>query len=326
MKVVHDSYLSKRTPPANITEDDTYIFANEYEKQIHTIRLLTINDCWVLNDTVVAPSKFEFYDTFTHLFNLSWKSKVKRLFLLRKNCAHETTAVWITNEWTKGYFHWITEGLTKLTLLEPNTTNTILLPNEYATISFILPSLNLMGYVPKFYDPNKPLSVDTLYLPSHTGPTGNYNAEVINILRQKILFNFTLTKPNRKIYLSRLKAPRRKISNEKEVTLFLQKQDYEIHFFEDYTFEKQVEIMTETSHLIGLHGAGLTNMLFMQKGGTVLELRNEKDNHNNCYFTLASDLNHSYFYLQNTGDSNHTHDVNITVDLKKLEQVLNQMN
>jgi len=48
--------------------------------------------------------------------------------------------------------------------------------------------------------------------------------------------------------------------------------------------------------LIGIHGAGLTNILFMPKGASVLELRRKDDSHNNCYFSLASALELNYFY------------------------------
>jgi hypothetical protein len=37
-------------------------------------------------------------------------------------------------------------------------------------------------------------------------------------------------------------------------------------------------------------------MLFMQDGGSVLELRHEADCINNCYFTLSSALDFNYFY------------------------------
>ena len=49
-------------------------------------------------------------------------------------------------------------------------------------------------------------------------------------------------------------------------------------------------------YIVSNHGAGLTNMLFMKDGGSVLELRHVSDCINNCYFTLASALDLKYFY------------------------------
>ena len=83
--------------------------------------------------------------------------------------------------------------------------------------------------------------------------------------------------------------------------------------------------MKDTKCLIGLHGAGLTNMLFMSEKTNVLELRNEEDSHNNCYFSLASDLNLDYYYQLNKGDRKDTHEVNVTVDILLLKQNIERM-
>ncbi len=38
------------------------------------------------------------------------------------------------------------------------------------------------------------------------------------------------------------------------------------------TFKEQVDVMASTSVLIALHGAGLTNLMFMQPGTVVIEI------------------------------------------------------
>ncbi len=83
--------------------------------------------------------------------------------------------------------------------------------------------------------------------------------------------------------------------------------------------------MQKTGSLIALHGAGLTNMLFMNANTKILEIRNEEDKHNNCYFSLASDLDIDYYYLLSKGDSIETHTVNVDVDIEKLEQIILEM-
>ena len=55
-------------------------------------------------------------------------------------------------------------------------------------------------------------------------------------------------------------------------------------------------LLADTRVLVSNHGAGLSNMLFMAPGGSVLELRKRGDAHNNCYFALASALNLKYYY------------------------------
>ena len=83
--------------------------------------------------------------------------------------------------------------------------------------------------------------------------------------------------------------------------------------------------MSSTKTLVGLHGAGLTNMIFMNKGGQVLEFRNANDSHNNCYFSLTSSLQHDYYYLNCKGDREDTNAVNISVNLSELDTVISQL-
>ena len=60
---------------------------------------------------------------------------------------------------------------------------------------------------------------------------------------------------------------------------------FDIIQFEDFSFAEQVKIAFNSKVLVSLHGAGLTNMLFMDKGNYVVELRQENDQINNCYFS-----------------------------------------
>jgi hypothetical protein len=90
---------------------------------------------------------------------------------------------------------------------------------------------------------------------------------------------------------------------------------------------QQVKIASAARYLISNHGAGLTNMLFMRPGGSVLELRHNTDRINNCYFTLASALNHRYFY-QTCAPENRDedpHNANLFVDVAALRANLKLM-
>ncbi len=91
---------------------------------------------------------------------------------------------------------------------------------------------------------------------------------------------------------------------------------------EDYSLQQQVDLLSETKALIGLHGAGLTNMLFMPTGAQLLELRNQGDRSNNCFFSMAADLHHRYYYLTNAGNKADAYDVEIEVDIAALEAMI----
>lgn len=71
--------------------------------------------------------------------------------------------------------------------------------------------------------------------------------------------NFSL---NRKIFLTRDRARGRYIENEEELIKMLEKYDFECVDADQLTIEQQIRIFSETAFVVGIHGAGLTNMMF----------------------------------------------------------------
>lgn len=65
-----------------------------------------------------------------------------------------------------------------------------------------------------------------------------------------------------RIFISRNKAFTRKILNQDEVDTVLEKYDFKTVFLEDFRFAEQVAIFKNANAVIGVHGAGLTNILF----------------------------------------------------------------
>jgi len=246
------------------------------------------------------------------------------LLIFRRGKSLES-GVWIIDEWSNGYFHWLTDALPRLVASNKFFDNRpVVLPDNYKKEKYITQSLQLIDRTLEFYNPRKMLVVKNLLLPSHTSSSGNYNKKLINKLRNLFLEKYRKS-AGRRIFISRQKAEWRKITNEDEVVNLLKSYDYEIHYFEEYSFKRQVEIMAETKSLIGLHGAGLTNMLFMPENGQVLELRNRNDSHRNCYYSLASDLGHKYYYQLNDGDRDLTLKANLMVNLNEFKRNLDMM-
>ena len=119
----------------------------------------------------------------------------------------------------------------------------------------------------------------------------------------------------------------RKIVNENECVELLRSYGFRILILEDYEFYEQVRLCLAAKHMVSNHGAGLTNMLFMRAGSSVLELRKKNDFSNNCYFSLASALDHRYFY-QLCDSPNERQDpqrADLIVDCRALEGNLQRM-
>lgn len=239
-------------------------------------------------------------------------------------------AILAVDSWSGAYFHWFADALPRLWVAAKHFPEAeVLLPIAYRNRSYIAQSLEALGLKPLFMEKHMRYEVQTLNYISKVAPSGNYRDEVMQQLREVYLEKYAKTKgtPTRRVYVSRAKAPRRFVVNEAEVQEVLKNYDFESVFLEELAWEAQVKLLAESSHFVGLHGAGLTNMLFMHPKTSVLELRGEDDSHNNCYFALASALGVDYYYQRCpiAGENTNTQDNNFYVDVEELEKNLKLM-
>ena len=200
-----------------------------------------------------------------------------------------------------------------------------MLSEELATCAYVRGSLELLGeHDLVTYRPEEHVLVRSLWVPQHLARTGNFNDPVLRDL-QKRFEDPLSTDADGRVFVSRSKAPTRRILNDTEVVAIMRDHGVAVVHMEDLTFEEQVALMRRTRTLIGTHGAGLTNMLFMPPGGQILEIRAAGDAHNNCYFTMASALDHTYRYV--LGEANHplTQLADLHVDPEALDAAMRIM-
>lgn len=102
---------------------------------------------------------------------------------------------------------------------------------------------------------------------------------VINLLRNTFLPLLINTKKKPlNIYISRNDTlsnlkDYRKISNEVEVLAFLKKKGFKILNNSNFSFLKQIEIFYNARIIVGLHGAGFSNLIFCKKNTKVIEIK-----------------------------------------------------
>ncbi len=322
---VYNAHISIRKKPVNLLETDVLLFEHEFSKEINATRIIEFTNANILKDTIFSFKDFKYYKSLCHVFKIPKTKLFKKPLLFLLPYHKIESGVWITDEWSPEYFHWLTDVLSRLIAVEEfSGKHRLILPSSFKKRSYVKQSLELLNYDVFYYNRKKRLIVQNLISATHTAESGNYNSQVINKVRARLM-NDDGIKPERKIYISRQKALKRKIANEDEVVELLLSFGYEIHFFEEYDLKKQIEIMGQTKILVGMHGAGLTNMLFMKSGGKIFELRNEGDADNNCYFSQASALAHDYYYQTSPGNTEDTSKVDITVDTNKLRYNLELM-
>ena len=226
-----------------------------------------------------------------------------------------------------GYFHWLIDTLPKIIYLNKKYKNNVLiLPNELKK-KFVISSLKKYRIKFFFLKKEKNFKFKNLIYIGNLYPSGNPRIKIIKKLRGNL--NFKKNNLN-KIYVSRNKSERRKISNEKELLTILKKYNFKTLYLDNMSFEKQIKIFSNAKYVVGLHGAGLSNIVWMKNKSHLIELRPEKDLYLNCYFNLSNLLNINYHYeicaktnfFQSSKYSNYN--VNIDSFKKKLNRILNK--
>ena len=167
-----------------------------------------------------------------------------------------------------------------------------------------------------------------LLVPSQIGRVANYHPQVIKqtveFIKSQLELKLDL---GERIYVSRGKATKRKILNEDEVLSYVQEQGFTSVCLEDYSFGEQISIMHHCRYLVGLHGAGLANMIFMPESSSLLEIRKFDKGENYFFYTLSSIMNHDYYYqFCNRVDGKSTvQEADVEVDIKDLVDNLEMM-
>jgi hypothetical protein len=101
------------------------------------------------------------------------------------------------------------------------------------------------------------------------------------------------SRADRKIFISRADARARKIINQQEIEAIVSRRGYDIVVPGEMTAREQMRVFGEASHVVGVHGAGLTNVLFCAPGARVLEILPAL-----CaaptYWVLSTQIGHRY--------------------------------
>jgi capsular polysaccharide biosynthesis protein len=331
--------LSVRRLPENFDERDRILFGHELNRVIPATQLLELDHVNVNSDPIVFRAGRVLAESFGYRDQFIRWAKSRNLlkffirnYVFKSGQRLENKALWIIDNWSSAYFHWLVDALPRLYVIRHQLADsTLLLPKSYEASRYILPSLApfTVGNI-RFIGHNQVFHCRKLLVPSHTGPSGNYNESIVRHLRE-LYRNYYAGMQNvgsfDKIYISRSKARVRRIINETDLAAVLKERGFRIVVLEDYPFEQQVKIVLNARYLVSNHGAGLTNMLFLPAGSNVFELRKCEDSHNNCYFTLASALGLEYYYqlCKPENPDEDAYSANIYVDLKLFRKNLELM-
>lgn len=220
--------------------------------------------------------------------------KKKNIYYHKKK---EKNVIVFHNRHSYGFFHWTTDILPKISLLIND--------KKFKKLKFFLPK-----YKSKFQKESlKKVNSNRIVTIGENEILEVSNAIYVPQLylsgnpRKKLLIQtkkFYLNRYNHKkffhdkIYVSR-RFSRRSLVKEYEFENILKKFKFKILFNEKLSFEKQVNIFSNTRLVVGLTGAGLANMIWMKKNSTLINIRPD-DDPNIPFLIFANHLKINYYY------------------------------
>jgi capsular polysaccharide biosynthesis protein len=239
-------------------------------------------------------------------------------------------AVFVCNEHSLNYFHWLNDMLPKLEYVSNFLSNHIvILPEYFKTKEYVSQTLLSFKLKIHFIKDNEIILVKKIIDLDNLNGSGAQNPEflmpAINKIKALYSENSVLKKTNSKIFITRRNEENRRTLPLNEIEIYLAKKGYLIVEAEKLNFREQIKLFSQCTHLIAVHGAGLTNMLFMPKAQNILEIKSRGDYKNYCYYFMSNVMEHNYFYFlgQNTNSKNRPiQEVDLIIDLKLFNETL----
>lgn len=233
-------------------------------------------------------------------------------------------ATWVLERVYHNHSHWLTAHLPKLLLLsQRNGLEDVLLPPAHMRTPAMDDSLRMLDMDPgrfRTFAPRRSLEVGQLTLVG----TDRYRPQLLRLVARALTLEET-PPPNRRIYISRAGASRRRLLNEEALWSVLEGAGFERVLMEQLPFPQQVRLMRETAVLWAPHGAGLTNMMFCPPGAHVVEIA-DLGFPNPNFYALAAALGHHYWLLPGAGvGEDHPLERDMQVDIDAAHKVLEQL-
>jgi hypothetical protein len=345
--------MIKLSFPLNITSNEKKYFIGKENYKVDELKIIKKKNLFISHEglvyknlKLVPKSMFNIKGKLDKTFYWEfWKLASEQFFVstygksLKKISLNNQDYLHIYTKWF-GYFFWITDSLPKLIKTKSQHGDLKLIyPERWLNNKYVNDSLKMFPNIKKdVIEKDTHLQVKSLFLPQTRQWSNAIDPNEINKLRE-FIFNYLdnhreivrSKSASENIFISREKANRRKISNQEKVNIILEKYNFTSIFLEDYSFFEQVNILRNAKNIIGVHGAGLVNIVFKQKKGNVLEISPKPKNKNEIripFWRISNCVNAKYFIQFCEIDkltNNEIYDSNLFVDVKKLEENINLM-
>jgi hypothetical protein len=229
----------------------------------------------------------------------------------------------------KSNYHWFLDCLPRLYPLLQQVRKPVFLviPDhipafQLATLEFVLAGNRFITLVK--IKKNEKWRVEEFLLPSFISNhySGFLPAKVCGLIRQRVWQGYQVSRqaPRSRLYISRAKAGKRRLVNEAEVVSLLQSFGFQVVYAEALSYQDQVALFYNAEVVVGVHGAGLTNVLFGEHL-TLVEFHPEELVRSH-YFMICKALGFPYHYL--VGDKANARQ-DFQVDVQALREIIGRI-
>jgi len=173
------------------------------------------------------------------------------------------------------YYHWFIDYLPRIMLLGHERIQSLRIIVQSELTAFQLDSLALLGI-----DQSKLFRVATqqavrvkaLLLSNLLASTTVVHPRLPRLMRTLLCEPDRAQQGQRKIFLSRRDASRRRLINEADLLEVLAKWGFEVHVPGEMSLQAQMTLCAQASVICAVHGAALVNMVFAPPGCQVVEI------------------------------------------------------
>ncbi|HVE79631.1 MAG TPA: glycosyltransferase family 61 protein [Gemmatimonadaceae bacterium] len=208
---------------------------------------------------------------------LEHHSVMRRFWLPRARRLAGTTVV-LSLPGGNTYYHWIVELLPRLELLrragvDVLAANHIVVPSlrhNFQRETFARLGLDAGRAVWSDREPH--LVADRMIVPSFVGRSGFTPPWVVEWVRTHLGSGEPTPRAARRLYVSRQRSRKRRLTNGAEVERLLEDAGFEVVFPEDHDVATQARLFREAEAVVGVHGSAFTNLVFCGPGTRIVEL------------------------------------------------------
>ena len=303
-KILYEKTFSLRNPPRNLRKEEVSLFEHEFKKEIKESYIFFEKNIYAINTIIFSIRKLKYFNKYSFFGDKTLFERIKRVSKNIMRTPKKTHIIhkgaWIVDNKSHVYFHWIFDALERSELVTEDLKDyPLLVPEEFYEKQFVAESLNHLKLNYIVLKKNQLYRIKDLLITSKTAMSGNYNETILRSLINRFKNNseFINIPEKENIFIYRDSKIGRNIENFTEIRPILDKYKYDVVDFEKYTFTQKISLLRGCKNLLGMFGSGLSNMIFLNEGNNLIEIRNENDNKNNAFFSLASACNLNYYYL-----------------------------